>query len=147
MKMRKFFTLFLLMVILALATIAAAPMVQDADPVIDLIGEGLGVLGLAALALVPAAVVNLLKMAGLVKEGQSKTWATVMGGIFLAAAYGFNLITPDLFAEYSPAILAGSDWVMETAGVLIQILVIVKGAGWTHDNILRGLPWIGTSNT
>jgi hypothetical protein len=146
MKIRKLYPV-LLVAFLALVTIAAAPMVQDADPVDGLIGEALGVLGLGALALIPAAVVNVLKAVGLVKDGQSKTWATMMGGAFLAIAYGFNLITPDLFTEYTPAILAGADWVMETAGVLLQIIVILTGAGWTHDKILRGLPWIGKVNS
>ena len=133
-------------VMVAILLIAAAPM-QEADPLNDLVVEALGVLGLGALALVPAAVVNVLKSVGLVKTGQSKVWVTVIGITALGLAYGFNLLSPDLFTEYTPAILAGGESVMKAAGVILQIIVVLKGAGWGHDKLLRGLPLIGKVNS
>jgi len=125
--------------------IAAAPL-QEAS-IDNLVGEALGVLGLGALALIPAALVNVFKAVGWVKEGTSKTWVTVTGIVLLALAYGFNLLSPDLFVNYTPAILAGGEIVLKLAGVALQVIVILKGAGWGHDNILRGLPLLGTTNS
>lgn len=141
MKKRTIFGTVLIFMLVSILMIAAAPL-QEAS-IDGLVGEALGFLGLGALALIPAALVNVLKAVGLVKEGQSKTWVTVTGVAVLAIAYAFNLLSPNLFVEYTPAILAGGELVMTAAGVALQIIVILKGANWGHDNILRGLPLIG----
>ncbi len=97
---------------------------------------------LSGLGALIAALVNVLKTAGWVQDGQA---GTVSAGLNLAALtmlLALGVLRPE-FDLGAADRLAG-----QLAGVLSTVFAFVWQLGaarWSHRLVLRGLPWVGKS--
>lgn len=98
---------------------------------------------LAGVGAFVALLVNVLKTAGVVHDGDAKTWATGLNLVGLVALYILRLVRPDVE-------LAQVDQVAATVaqiGVLVLGLVAQLGVSQATHAIVKGVPLVGTSHT
>lgn len=128
----------LLVIRLALAS-AIGPFAPIDFNLADLLPQFLALAGFAALA---AAVVNALKAAGVVKDGQAPTYSILINGA------GFLVLL--LIRVFSPQTdINAADQTLETvAQILVLVLGLVGqlGVAKVANNSLRGIPVIGYSH-
>jgi hypothetical protein len=103
------------------------------------LGEFLALGGIGALI---AAVVNILKTSGVVKDGQAPTWVVGLNLLGMASLLFLQVFQPSVD-------IAGLD---VQAGSLATVLITVFGFVWqlissrlTHTQALSGTPLIGKS--
>lgn len=107
------------------------------------IGDLMGVFGaLGGVGALIAALVNVLKTVGVVKDGQAPTVSTGLNLAGMVLLFAVGVIKPDFD-------LAGAD---KFAGDLAFVLVTVVGFVWqliasrlTHEQALKGIGVIGKS--
>lgn len=105
----------------------------------ELIAQFIGLMGVAALI---AMLINLLKMVGVIKDGDAQKWSA---GLNLAALIAFIVLR-----TFYPAIdIAGLDEAAQAVAtigaVVLTYLAQILGAGISYK-IVRGLPGIGFSH-
>jgi len=106
----------------------------------DLLMKWSTLVGIAALI---AVVINILKVVGVVKDGQAATWSTGLNLVGLAVLLLLGVFKPELdMGEVDT--LAGS-----LANVLTVIMgfVLQLGGSKLMHSLLRGVPLIGKTNS
>ncbi|MDR3575347.1 MAG: hypothetical protein P4L50_15915 [Anaerolineaceae bacterium] len=99
---------------------------------------------LAGIGALITCLINILKTIGLVKDGQASTYSVGLNLLGLIVLFVLGVIKPAVNVQ-------GLD---QSAGQIANILVLVFGFIWqlvssrfTHNNVLKGTPLIGTSYT
>lgn len=96
---------------------------------------------LAGLGALIAALVNVGKQIGLVKDGTAQAWSTGLNLAALVGLFALNFFAPNADIAQLDG-LAGqlAQWLTISAGLFVQL----KGAQAGHA-VLRGVPLIGKS--
>lgn len=104
----------------------------------ELLAQWTSLVGIAA---VIAVIINVLKLVGVVKDGQAQTWSAGANLVGLIALFVLRIFRPDFD-------LAGID---EQAGALASVMILIIGyltqllsSKVTHE-IIKGVKGIGTS--
>lgn len=156
MKLSKLFTalfvLSLLVIVASLPTLAAhaapasAPVFQEAAPPPpvefgDLVTTLTSLAGAGALI---AALVNVGKATGIVKNGTAPTWSAglnilVLVALFVAQTFGYSNLIPAIDTQAGEASTA----IQAVLAFLVQAFAARKA----HDTVLAGMPFVGKSYT
>lgn len=116
----------------------------DAGRLFEILDFGKQLITIGVLSSFVMLLINVGKLAGIVKDGTAPTWNMVLSAIVLAGAIVFKVFNPDLLAETASETL---NIVIEIAGVLFTFLGIqVPLTAKIYDNV-RGLPIVGYSQT
>lgn len=123
---------------------STAPAELDADRILEVVEFGRQLITIGVLSSFVMLLINVGKLAGIVKDGTAPTWNMVLSAIVLGGAIVFKVFNPDLLAETASETL---NVVIEIAGVLFAFLgVQLPAAAKLYENV-RGLPVVGYSNT
>lgn len=96
---------------------------------------------LAGVAALIALVINVLKMAGAVKDGTSQTWSAGLNLLGMVALFVLRIVKPDLdIAGVDAQVMAFANVAAVVLGYVIQLL----SSKLTHIAI-TGVPVIGKS--
>jgi len=127
-------------------TVHAAPLAQDAAPVAQLDFGALvdslkSLVGISALI---AAIVNIGKSAGMVKDGQAGTWSAILNLVAL-----IGLVTAQLtgYANMIPWIDSQAGGLAAVASTIFMFVAQVWMSRQVHAGVFAGLPVIGISNS
>ncbi len=98
---------------------------------------------LAGVAALITALVNIGKVAGLVKDGTAQTWSAALNLLGIGMLLALQVFRPDV------DILGLDAQVAQFANVLVVVAGYVVETGLTKlvHNILKGVPVAGKSNT
>ena len=103
-----------------------------------LLTQWMSLVGIAALI---AVVINLLKQAGVVKDGQAQTWSAGLNLVVLILLFLFNIFKPDIdIGEVDKQAAALAEVAVVVIGYVAQLLA----AKATHAAV-KHVPLIGTS--
>lgn len=104
----------------------------------NLVGQLGALVGVGALV---AALVNIGKSAGLVKDGQAQVYSTGLNLVALVALFALKVWAPQIDVANLDA-TAGQ--IANAALVVFGLLVQLYGAKWAHG-ALTGVPGVGKS--
>lgn len=144
---RYVFVFVLVLVLLAVpSTVHAAPLAQDVAPVSQLDFGALvdslkSLVGISALI---AAIVNIGKSAGWVKDGQAGTWSAILN---LVALVGLCAAQLSGYANMIPWIDSQAGGLAAVASTVFMFVAQVWLSRQVHASVFAGLPVIGTSNS
>ena len=132
--------LFLLFIALPFTSVHAAPLAQDGvsqNPLGDLMTTFSSLTGVAMLI---AAIVNSLKISGVVKDGQASSWSAglnlvALAALFIAQEFGYGSIVPSVDSS-------ANAWA-SLVSVIFAFVWQLYASRKTHDLVLAGLPVIG----
>jgi hypothetical protein len=156
MKLSKLFTaLFVLSVlviaagfpvVVAQAAPASFPVFQEAPPPppVDFSSLLATLTSLAGAGALIAALVNIGKATGIVKDGTAPTWSAglniaVLIGLFVAQVFGYSNLVPAIDTQAGEA--------ATVIQVVLAFIVQALAARKTHESVLAGLPAIGKSHS
>ncbi len=98
--------------------------------------------GLLGMAMLIAALVNLFKVVGLVKDGTSQNWYAGLSLLGMAALVFFRLYMPTFSLEYldtQAGLIAGA------LGVIVGYVAQLGMGQWAHSQVLSGVAFVGRS--
>lgn len=98
---------------------------------------------LVGVAAVIAVVINLLKVFGLVKDGQAPIYSTGLNVLCLAVLFALQIFAPEVDVAGVDATAAKF---AEAAMVVIGFFVQIGGAKLVHS-LLKGVPLVGKSHS
>lgn len=101
---------------------------------------------LAGVGALIAALVNIGKTAGLVKDGTAGNWSAGLNVLALIALYVLHVFNPAQAAQLvgSGDQIAGS--IAQIATLVVGVYFQLRSAQWGHET-LKGLPVIGKSHS
>jgi uncharacterized protein involved in response to NO len=108
-----------------------------------IVSQLVSLIGVGALG---AAIVNVLKAVGVVKDGQAGVWQTGLQVLALAGLFYLNVFRPDEVAALLPQLDAFAAGLAQTLTMLAGLFVQIGGAQWAHGVLKRlGLPLLSKS--
>jgi hypothetical protein len=114
-----FLVLMVIMCFVMVRVVYASPLAQGSDPVDEI---DLSIIGYAAslgLSFLTPFVVEILKRAGVVKDGMGGTWALVLNAMLFAGLMVLNAFGVDLKGDAAQAII---EILATTAGLILMVL-------------------------
>ena len=89
-----------------------------------------------------AVLINICKVMGLVKDGQSQTWSVVLNLVAMGALIGLKIFVPDMsIPEVDEKFLV----VAQGLTILLGYIVQLGSSKVAYEGALKGVPLIGKS--
>ena len=113
-------------------------MISDVLPAIEV---------LVGIPLLIGVAINILKGFNIVKPGQAPKLSRIVNAVVFISLYAYGTLSPDV----DWAVLDASAGTIAELGVVVLSLMAGAGgskiSGVIHDNVLKGLPFVGMSHS